>query len=155
MHPDPNFGFRSTAAIAGHPLHPLLVTFPIAFLVGALLSDLAFYGTSDSFWARASEWLIGAGLVGGVLAAVAGFIDFIGSERIRSLTYVWYHFVGNAVALVLSAISLYLRVSTAAVSVTGTQLVLSILVVLIFLITGWLGGELVFRFGVGTARGED
>src|SRR5436305_4797232 len=111
MHPDPDFGFRSTAAIARHPLHPLLVTLPIGFLVGALLSDLAFYGTNDTFWDRASEWLIGAGLVGGVLAALAGFIDFFGNERIRSLTFVWYHFIGNAIALIISAISLYLRLS--------------------------------------------
>ena len=151
MNAETDHGLRSTAAIAGHPIHPLLVVFPIAFLIGAFLSDLAFYGTSDSFWARASEWLVGAGLVGGAVAAVAGFIDFIASERIRSLSIVWYHFLGNAVALVLSAISLYLRVSGEAVAVTGTELVLSILVVLIFLVTGWLGGELVFRYGVGRA----
>ncbi len=94
---------RSTAAINGHPLHPLLVTLPIGFLIGTLLSDLAFQATGDSFWARASAWLIGAGLVSGALAALAGFIDFIASEAIRSLSLVWYHFIGNAVALMLSA----------------------------------------------------
>ena len=62
---------RSTAAIDGHPFHPLLVTLPIAFLIGALLTDLAFQGTGDAFWARASTWLFGAGLVSGALAAVA------------------------------------------------------------------------------------
>ena len=151
MDADPRFGVRSTAAIAGHPLHPLLVTFPIAFLIGAFLTDLAFYGTSDAFWARASAWLIGAGLVGGALAALAGLIDFIASERIRSLSIVWYHFIGNAVALVLSAINLYLRIVGGVASVTGTELVLSLFVVLIFAVTGWLGGELVFRHGAGLA----
>jgi uncharacterized membrane protein len=92
-----------------------------------------------------------AGLVGGVLAALAGFIDFIASERIRSLSIVWYHFVGNAIAIVLSAINLYLRIVGGVASVTGTELLLSILVVLIFAVTGWLGGEFVFRHGVGTA----
>lgn len=145
-------GMRSTAAIAGHPLHPLLVTFPIAFLVGALLTDLASQGTSDAFWARASTWLIGAGLVGGILAALAGFIDFIASERIRSLSLGWYHFIGNALALILSAVSLYLRVSSEAPIVTGSELLLSILVVVIFAVTGWLGGEMVFRHGVGMTR---
>lgn len=144
-------GLRSTAAIAGHPLHPLLVTFPIAFLIGAFLTDLAFQGTGDAFWARASIWLIGAGLVGGALAAVAGFIDFLGSERIRSLSLVWYHLIGNAIALVLSAISLYLRLASDAPVVTGMELFLSALVVVIFAVTGWLGGELVFRHGVGMA----
>lgn len=155
MDPNRTVGFRSTLAIARHPLHPLLVAFPIAFLIGALPTDLAFFGTSDTFWARASEWLIGAGLVGGTLAAIAGFIDFFGNTRIQSLTYVWYHFIGNALALVLAAISFYLRVSSGgATSVSGTQLVLSILVVLIFAVTGWLGGELVFRYGVGQTDGE-
>jgi uncharacterized membrane protein len=142
---------RSTAAIDGHPLHPLLVAFPIAFLIGALLTDLAFQGTGDAFWARASTWLIGAGLVSGALAAVAGFVDFIANEHIRSLSLVWYHFIGNAIALALSAVSLYLRLSSDALSVTGTELLLSILVVVIFAVTGWLGGEMVFRHGVGMA----
>ena len=77
------FGIPATAAIAGHPLHPLLVTLPIGFLIGAFLSDIAFYSTGDAFWARASAWLIGAGLVTGVLAAIAGLVDFLGSERIN------------------------------------------------------------------------
>lgn len=150
------FGYRSTAAIGGHPIHPLLVTLPIGFLIGAFLSDLAFFGMTDNgvrdaFWARASEWLIGAGLVTGALAAVAGLIDFLSNERIRAISIVWYHFLGNAAALILTAVNLYLRVSSEAHAVTGTELVLSILVVLIFAVTGWLGGELVFRHGVGTA----
>lgn len=144
-----HFGIPATAAIAGHPLHPLLVTLPIGFLIGAFLSDIAFYYTGDGFWARASTWLIGAGLVTGVLAAVAGLIDFLGSERIRSLTFAWYHFGGNAIAMILTAINLYLRAQSDMTAVTGGQLLLSILVVLIFAVTGWLGGEMVFRYGAG------
>lgn len=153
MEPTRHSGYRSTAAIAHHPLHPLLVTLPIGFLVGALLTDLAFIGTTDSFWARASEWLVGAGLVSGALAA-AGFIDFFGNARIRSITSVWHHMIGNALALLLAAISLYVRLSRGALEVSGTELMLSILVVLIFAVTGWLGGELVFRHGVGRTDGQ-
>src|SRR5579859_5075794 len=94
-------GLRSTAAIAGHPLHPLLITLPVGFLIGALLSDLGFFGTADAFWARASAWLIGAGLVGGALAAIAGFTDFFGNRNIRSISLVWFHFIGNAIAPVI------------------------------------------------------
>jgi len=78
-------GIRSTARIGGHPIHPMLVPFPIAFLIGALLSDLAYAGTRNAFWATASAWLVGAGVVGGVLAALAGVTDFLGNERIRAL----------------------------------------------------------------------
>ena len=143
------FGIPSTAAIAGHPLHPLLVTLPIGFLIGAFLSDMAFYNTGDGFWVRASAWLIGAGLVTGLLAAVTGLVDFLASERIRSLTAAWLHFAGNAIALVLTAINLYYRTTSDMTAVTGGQLLLSTLVVLIFAVTGWLGGELVFRHGAG------
>jgi uncharacterized membrane protein len=146
-------GVRSTAAIRGHPLHPLLVTLPVGFLVGALLSDLMFFGNADAFWARASAWLIGAGLVTGALAAIAGFVDFLGSDRVRSMSLVWYHFIGNAIALVVAAISLYMRAGSDLTTITGTQLFLSILTVAILLVTGWLGGELVFRHGVGQTAG--
>ena len=148
------FGIPATAAIAGHPLHPLLVTLPIGFLIGAFLSDIGFYTTGDGFWARASAWLIGAGLVTGLLAAIAGLVDFLGSERIRSLTIVWYHFAGNAIAMVLTAVNLYFRMQSDMTAVTGGQLLLSVLVVLIFAVTGWLGGELVFRHGAGVTGDE-
>jgi uncharacterized membrane protein len=148
------FGIPATAAIAGHPLHPLLVTLPIGFLIGAFLSDIAYYSTGDGFWARASAWLIGVGLVTGLLAAVAGLVDFLGSERIRSLTIVWYHFAGNAIAMVLTAVNLYFRMLSDLTAVTGGQLLLSILVVLIFAVTGWLGGELVFRHGAGVTSDD-
>jgi uncharacterized membrane protein len=62
VHPDYR-GMPSTAVIFGRPIHPMLVVFPIGFLVGALATDLAFWRTNDRFWARASEWLLGAGIV--------------------------------------------------------------------------------------------
>jgi uncharacterized membrane protein len=99
----------STAAIREHPLHPLLVPFPIAFLVGALASDLAFLGSGDPFWARASAWLIGAGVVMEALAAVAGLTDFLGSNRVQSITAAWVHFLGNAIAMLLAIWNLVLR----------------------------------------------
>ncbi len=71
MGPSDHRGVRSTAAIFGHPIHPMLVVFPIGFFVGALATDLAFWGTSDSFWARASEWLLGVGIVMGALASMS------------------------------------------------------------------------------------
>jgi uncharacterized membrane protein len=148
------FGIPATAAIAGHPLHPLLVTLPIGFLIGAFLSEIAFCYTGDGFWARASAWLIGAGLVTGFLAAIAGLVDFLGSERVRSLTFAWYHFAGNAIAMILTAVNLYIRTQSDMTAVTAGELLLSLLVVLIFAVTGWLGGELVFRHGAGVTGDE-
>ena len=142
-------GVRSTASIMGHPIHPMLVPFPIAFLVGALATDLTFWGTSDPFWARASMWLVGAGLVMGALAAIAGLTDFLTTPRARALTAAWVHFLGNALALILSLVSLLLRIGDPAAAVLPGGLVLSVIVVGILLVTGWLGGELAYRHKIG------
>jgi uncharacterized membrane protein len=66
---------RSTASIAGHPLHPMLIPFPIAFFVAAFVCDLAFWQTGNTLWPTASLWLIGAGLAMAALAAVVGATD--------------------------------------------------------------------------------
>jgi uncharacterized membrane protein len=151
------FGIASTARIAGHPIHPMLVPFPIAFLIGALLADLAFWSTRDPFWAVAGAWLVGAGVTGGALAALAGLTDFLGSRRVRALRVAWIHFLGNATAIVLAIMNLYLRTAaapSAAEVVLPWGLALSVAVVAILTVTGWLGWELVYRHGVGIAVGE-
>jgi uncharacterized membrane protein len=145
---------RSTVAIAGHPLHPILVTLPIGFLIGAFLSDLAFYWANDPFWVRASLWLIGAGLLTGILAALAGLIDFLSNSAIRILTEAWLHFGGNAVVLILAGISFYIRLYGDTGAVSMTQLLLSLCIVALLGITGWLGGEMVFRRRVAVLEEE-
>jgi uncharacterized membrane protein len=143
----------STAKIAGHPLHPMLIPFPVAFLVGALASDLAFWGTGDGFWARASVWLIGAAIVMALLAAVAGFTDFLSEPRIRSLNEAWYHMIGNLTAVVVALGNFILRIYEGAGSaVLPWGLVMSLVVVGILLFTGWKGWEMVYRHRVGIAE---
>jgi uncharacterized membrane protein len=135
----------STANVGNHPIHPMLVPFPIAFLVGAFASDLAFWATSNPFWAQASMWLIGAALVMGALAALAGLTDFLGDRRIRALPAAWYHFIGNGTAVTLALINFLLRYgqgSEAAIRPWG--LLLSLVVVGILLFTGWKGWEMVY-----------
>lgn len=113
----------STVSIAGHPLDPLLVPFPIASLVGALLTDIAYVKSAWWMWAYASSWLIGAGIVTALIAALAGFIDFFGERRIRRLRRAWYHMVGNLLAVVLSIVNfvIHARDGAAAVIPTGTR----------------------------------
>src|SRR5947209_3181453 len=86
---------RSTASIAGHPIHPMIIPFPIAFLTSALVTDLAFWSTRRPMWAEASLWLIGAGIVMALAAAIFGFADFFGERRIRDLSDAWQHMIGN------------------------------------------------------------
>jgi uncharacterized membrane protein len=149
MVPDPRRAVRSTASIGGHPVHPMLVPFPIAFLVGTLVTDLAFWGTGDPFWARASAWLVGAGVVMGLLTAVFGFIDFVTIERARQGSTGWVHFLGNLLAVGLSFVSLLLRIGDARAGVLPRGIVLSFIVVGILLVTGWMGGELAYRYKIG------
>jgi uncharacterized membrane protein len=80
---------KSTAQIAGHPVHPMLIPFPVACFVLALISDLAFWRTSNDFWASASLWLSGVGLIMAALAAVMGLIDVLGDQQIRNLSDAW------------------------------------------------------------------
>ena len=68
---------KSTASIAGHPIHPMLIPFPIAFLVTAFVTDLVFWRVGDPIWATVSMWLLGAAIVMALLAALAGFITFL------------------------------------------------------------------------------
>ncbi len=81
---------QSTAQVAGHPLHPMLIPFPVAFLVATLVSDLIFWMTGNSGWSTASLYLLGAALMMAALAALAGLTDFLGDHRIRDLSAAWH-----------------------------------------------------------------
>jgi uncharacterized membrane protein len=142
---------RSTAQIAGHPIHPMLVPFPIAFLVATFVSDLMFWRTGNPGWATASLWLLGAALIMAALAALAGLTDFLGEVRIRQLSTAWLHMIGNVVAVLLSVVNWYLRFDGGEAAVLPAGILISLLVVLILVYTGWQGGKLVFVGRVGVA----
>jgi uncharacterized membrane protein len=140
---------RSTAQIARHPIHPMLVPFPIACFVGALVTDIAYYATAEMMWADFSAWLLVVGVIMGVLAAIAGLTDFLSNRMIRALRPAWPHMLGNLVVLVLATINALLHSRDAWTSVYPTGLILSAVVVLIMSVTGWLGWSMVHRHGVG------
>jgi uncharacterized membrane protein len=146
-------GLRSQTTIGGHPVHPMLVPFPIAFLVGAFASDLAFWGTREQFWALMSAWLIGAGVVTGVVAAVFGLVDFLFIRRVRAIPAAWYHFAANAAMLVISLWNGARRLDDAVGAVLPLGLVLSAAVTVLLLIAGWFGGELAYRHKIGAVDG--
>lgn len=141
---------RSTASIAGHPIHPMLIPFPIALFVATLVCDIVFVSNGNPDWANAAEWLVGLGVITGLLAAIFGAIDLLGDRRIRALWVAWVHAGLNLLAVLISLYSWVIRHNAADQgAVQPTALVLSIIVVLLLLVTGWLGGELVFRHRVG------
>ena len=142
-------GVPSTVAIAGHPLHPLSVIFPIAFLAAALGSDLGYWFTRDFFWARASLWLIGLGLAGGLLAAAIGLSDFLQIERVRKRSAGWVHLGLNVALLVLSAINFLLRLGDAESRILPWGLAISLIVGTLTSASGWFGAELSYRHKIG------
>src|SRR3569833_3188311 len=139
---------RSTASIAGHPLHPMLVPIPITCFVGTLITDIAYARTANMQWANMSAWLLTVGLIVALLAVIAGFIDFLGDRRIRDLRAVYIHAGGNAIALVLASFNAFVHSRDGYTSVVPAGLILSALTVLILLVTGWMGWELVYRHRV-------
>src|SRR5262245_704021 len=142
---------RSTASIAGHPIHPMLIPFPIAFFVATFVCDIVYWQTANMAWATAGIWLLGAGIVMAALAAVAGLTDVLGEPRIRALNDVWWHAGGNVVVVLLEIYNWYARYSEGTAAVVPTGLVLSLIVVGILLFTGWKGWEMVYRYRVGVS----
>src|SRR5919106_7028432 len=116
---------QTTAHIAGHPIHPMLIPFPIAFLVATFVCDLMFWRTGNSAWSTAALYLLGAALVMAALAAAAGLTDFLGDERIRQMSSAWHHMIGNVIAVVLAIINWFWRYSGGDAAVLPWGLVLS------------------------------
>jgi len=151
---NPMRGAPSTAAVLGHPIHPMLIPFPIAFLSGAFATDLAARSTQDPFWSRSSRWLLGAGIVSGLAAGVFGAIDYYTIGRARRTAVGKIHAVGNVAALSLAAINLAARGGRDDIPGGGT-LALSTATFGLLGLTGWAGGELSYRHMVGVSGQMD
>jgi uncharacterized membrane protein len=148
MHQHPH----STAQIAGHPIHPMLIPFPIAFFVGTLLTDILFAIKGDPFWSRMSFYLLCAGLAMAALAALAGLTDFLGDRLVRQYKAAWHHMIGNVTAVVLEIASLFVRSGPHNTDILPVGLLISAAVVVILLYTGWRGWELVYRHHTGISE---
>ena len=141
--------------LLGHPVHQMLIVFPLGLLGAAVLFDIIAM-TIDSIGLQAAAYyMIGAGVIAGLLAAPFGFIDWLGipsNTRAKSIGAV--HGLGNVVVVVLFAASWYLR-RPDPLAPSASALGLSIAGFLVALVTGWLGGELVDRLRVGVDAGAN
>jgi uncharacterized membrane protein len=144
---------RSTARIGDHPIHPMLIPFPIVCFVLTFVSDVLYTRTHDATWATASMWLLVVGLVMAALAAVAGLTDFLGDDRVRGSSDAVKHMLANVTAVVLELVNLVLRLRNDSF-IDSTGVYISGIVVLILLYSGWKGGDLVFRHGIGVRDGS-
>jgi uncharacterized membrane protein len=137
---------QSTARIAGHPIHPMLIPFPIVCFILAFVCDIL-YAQGRTELATASKWLLAIGLVMAVLAALAGLTDFLGEKRIQGSDAI-KHAAANVTAVVLELVNLLLRRGHDEF-IGSTGVYISLVVVLILLYSGWKGGDLVYKHGMG------
>ena len=144
---------EARAKLLGHPIHQMLIVFPLGVLGMSLFFDLIAVATDRQALLQASFYMIAAGIVAGLVAAVFGLIDFLGipggtrAKRIGLL-----HGAGNVVVVALFAVSWWLRRPSP--SAPGTApIIFSAIAVAIALVTGWLGGELVDRLSIGVDDG--
>lgn len=150
----PMRGVPSTAAVAGHPIHPMIIPYPVAFLTTALVTDIAASRTGDPFWSRASGLLLGAGIATGLAAGAVGAIDYFTIRRAREKPAGKLHAYGNVVALGLAAANLAMRGSKDD-EPSATDIALTALTAALVGVTGWMGAELSYRHMVGVAGHGD
>lgn len=140
---------EARAKLLGHPIHQMLIVFPLGLLATAIIFDIIYLVTRNPLWTETAYWMITAGIIGGFAAAIFGLIDWLGipggtrAKRIGAI-----HGLGNLVVVVLFAASWFLRVDSS-LSPTTPALVLSFAGAGLAFFTGWLGGELVVQHAVG------
>lgn len=144
---------ESKARFLGHPVHPMLVTLPLGAFVLSLVFDLIAMVGGYASMSLVAFWLIGAGVLAGLLAAAFGLVDLLAiPSGTRAARIAVWHGLGNGAVVLLFAISWVLRLATAGPP-PPMALALSWLGVALVLLTAWLGGELVTRLGVGVSDG--
>jgi uncharacterized membrane protein len=140
---------ESKAKFLGHPVHQMLIVFPLGLLATAVVFDLIHLVTDNPAWSGVSRYLIAAGLIGGLLAAPFGFIDWRAiPDNTRAKSIGLAHGAGNLVVVLLFFVSWLFR-RDAPETPTALALLFSFAGAGLALVTAWLGGELVVRLGVG------
>ena len=146
---------ESKAKLFGHPLHPMLIVFPLGLLTMSVIFDGIGLVSGNGHWHESAFWMIGAGVIGGLLAAVPGVIDWWAIPfGTRAKAVGMWHGLGNVAVTALFAIAWLLRRGQPSpVDPGAIPIVLAFIAIGIAMVTGWLGGELVDRLGVGVDRG--
>ena len=146
---------ESVLAIAKHPIHPMLVTFPIAFLSMVVVTDVLYLWLGAPFWAELSFWLNVGGLGFGVLAGLVGTLDMMSIRVVRRHVSAWNHFIVAVMVLAMAALGVWLRVPDPVAAVWPWGLLSSAVMAVLVGVAGWLGGTLSFRHGIGVYGDEE
>jgi uncharacterized membrane protein len=133
----------------GHPIHPMLIVLPLGLLSIGVLFDVLYLATGTEEFATVAFWNIGVGVIGGLLAALFGLIDWLAipSDTRAKRVGLW-HGVGNVVIVLLFIVSWLMRQPDHAYAPNVLPFILGLVGVGLALVTAWLGGELVYRLRV-------
>lgn len=147
----------SPASLGRHPIHPMLIPFPLALWFFSLIADVIYLWRGNPVW---RDWIafyaLLGGIIGAVLAAVPGFVDWLSLKDPEVVKIANWHARLNVIALLIFAASFYLRTTSGAGLVGGSYtipFVLSVVGVILITVSGWLGGEMVFKHGVAVDGG--
>jgi uncharacterized membrane protein len=145
---------RTPASIAGHPIHPMLVTIPIGLWVFSLACDLIYaFGSGDAVWKSVALYTAIGGIVGAAAAAIPGLVDAVSlPPDIRSTAI--KHGVLNVVILGLFVVNVWMRLQSGTSGRFDTPVLLSIVAIALLLVSGWLGGKMVYLGGAGVSAGD-
>ncbi len=144
---------ESRAKIFGHAIHPVLIVFPLGLLSTAVIFDVIYLMTGSGRWADIAFWMIAAGIIGGLAAALFGMIDLLAiPPGTRAQAIGLWHGGGNVIVMILFGVSWLLR-RNAPTEPETIAIILSFAGAGLSGLTGWLGGELVERLGVGVDDG--
>ena len=149
----------SPASIRRHPVHPMLIPFPIALWIFSLVADVIYLWRGNPVW---RDWIafytLLGGIIGGAVAAVPGLIDWLSLKDPATVKVANWHARLNVIALLIFVASFYLRTTGGSRMLGGSYtipLLLSVLGVILITISGYLGGELVFKHGVAVNPQSD
>lgn len=144
----------SPASFKGHPLHPIIIPLPIGLWIFSLISDLIFkFGYGGLVWDDVAFYTLAGGIVGALLAALPGLIDLLSLQNPKSKSIGIWHMVINLLAVALYCVNFWLRMHRAPGD--NLPIVLSAIGVGLIVISGWLGGELVYVRGVAVKQPPD
>ena len=147
---------ESRAKILGHPAHQMLIVFPLGLLGTSVIFDLIYWFTGNPTFAQVGFWMTVSGIIGGLIASPFGTIDWMAiPQGTRAKRVGLLHGGGNFLVTILFALSAYFRWERATHEPDGFTLILALTGFLLSLATGWLGGELVDRLGVGVDDGAN
>ena len=142
----------SPASVGGHPVHPMIIPFPIGLWVFSLIADFIYLWRVNPVWRDyISFYTLLGGIIGAAVAAIPGLIDWLSLKDPKVVKVANWHARLNVIALLIFAASFYLRTTSGAGLVSGSYTIpvaLSVLGVILISISGYLGGEMVFKHGV-------